>query len=74
MSDFLSKPHRIKLGEAIRARREALGISQASLAETMSCGKKNIYEVEKGLVNVGIDFLTRIAFALNTTVNDLIEF
>jgi len=74
MNDYSSTSHRIKLGRAIRARREALGTSQFALAEMISCGKKNIYEIENGLISVGIDVLAKIASALNTTVKDLVDF
>ena len=74
MSDYLENPHRIKLGEAIRARRDRLGMTQEALAEKVGSGQSNIYRIESGLVSVGFDKLFQIAQALGMTVGELVSF
>lgn len=62
------------LGEAIRARREAQGLSQEKLALMVGSSKSHIWRIETGRVGVGIDDLSRIAVALDTEVRELVSF
>ena len=62
------------LGEAIKERREAQGLSQDRLAKLVGSSKSHIWRIEKGHVGVGIDDLARIADALDTQVRDLLTF
>lgn len=62
------------LGEAIRARREEQGISQARLALMVGSSKSHIWRIETGRVGVGVDDLGRIADALDVTVASLFSF
>lgn len=62
------------LGKAIKARRESQGLSQERLAMMAGSSKSHIWRIEKGLVGVGIDDLSRIADALGVKVRELIEF
>lgn len=65
--------YRRKLGYAIRARREALGISQERLAESVECHRNYIGLVERGEQNATIDSLVRFARALKCKVSDLLR-
>ena len=65
---------RLALGAAIRARREAQGLSQEKLALMVGSSKSHIWRIETGRVGVGIDDLARIAEALDTEVRDLVSF
>lgn len=62
------------LGEAIKERREAQGLSQDRLAKMVGSSKSHIWRIEKGHVGVGIDDLARIADALDTQVRNLLTF
>lgn len=62
------------LGEAIKQRREAQGLSQDRLAKMVGSSKSHIWRIEKGHVGVGIDDLARIADALDSEVRDLLTF
>lgn len=65
---------RLALGAAIKERREAQGLSQARLALMAGSSKSHIWRIETGRISVGIDELSRIADALDTTVQSLISF
>ena len=62
----------LRLGRAIRLRRHVLGYSQAKLAELAGCHPNHIGFVERGVHNLSIDLLIRLAKALNTTVQRLL--
>ncbi len=62
------------LGDAIRARREAQGLSQERLALMVGSSKSHIWRIETGRVGVGIDDLSRIADALGAEVRSLLTF
>ena len=62
------------LGEAIKERREAQGLSQDRLAKMVGSSKSHIWRIEKGHVGVGIDDLARIADALDVEVRSLLTF
>jgi transcriptional regulator with XRE-family HTH domain len=63
--------NRKRLGLAIRKRREALGMSQETLAEASDCHRNYIGTVERGAQNITIDMLTRFADGLKYTVTEL---
>lgn len=65
---------RLALGTAIKERREEQGLSQARLALMAGSSKSHIWRIETGRISVGIDELSRIADALDTTVQSLISF
>ncbi len=65
---------RVALGNAVRARREEQGLSQARLALMVGSSKSHIWRIETGRVSVGMDDLARIAEALDTPVSSLFTF
>jgi len=66
-----SQAGRLDLGQAIRRRREAIGLSQEAFAEKVDCHRNYVSLVERGLQNVTIDMLRRIAAALKCSVAEL---
>ena len=66
--------NRLILGQAIRERRQAQGLSQNTLALMIGSSKSHIWRIETGRVGVGIDDLARIANALDVEVRELIKF
>lgn len=62
------------LGKVVRARREKLGLTQEQLAEKADLHWTFISGVERGVRNVSVLKLLRIASALNAKVRDLIKF
>jgi len=65
--------HRRALGEAIRARRKALGWSQEKLAEVVDCHPNYVGYVERAEQNLTIDMLVRFAKALKCSVADVVQ-
>ena len=65
---------RLRLGAAIRYRREAQGLSQHKLALMVGSSKSHIWRIESGRVSVGLDDLGRIADALDIEVRQLFTF
>lgn len=63
----------IKLGQNIRTRREALGLSQEALAFQAGLDRTYIGGVERGERNLGVLNLCRIAHALEVLPSTLIE-
>jgi transcriptional regulator with XRE-family HTH domain len=59
------------LGETLHAYRKKAGMSQETLAEKAELSPKYVGEVERGIVNISVDSLLRIAKALRIRVNDL---
>jgi transcriptional regulator with XRE-family HTH domain len=64
--------YRKKLGCAVRAQRDALGLSQERLAELADCHRNYIGLVERGEQNVTVGNLVRIARALKCKVSGLL--
>ena len=60
------------IGLAIRSRRRARGLSQESLAALAQLDRSYMSSVERGLRNISVLNLARIAAALETTVWDLL--
>ncbi|TKJ43026.1 hypothetical protein CEE36_05950 [candidate division TA06 bacterium B3_TA06] len=65
---------RRKVGEEIRRRRRALGWSQEKLAEKAGISFKYVSKIELGFSNPSVTILNRIAVALKTSPNDLLDF
>jgi len=65
--------YRRTVGQQIRAYRKEAGLTQEKLAEKASLSYKYLGEVERGVVNVSLDSLMRIAKALRLKVADLVR-
>lgn len=60
------------VGERIREKREALGISQTALADKVSVSKQTLYKYEKGIItNIPSNVIEDIADVLGTTPDKL---
>lgn len=58
----------MNIGERIREKRKALGISQVQLADELGISKQLLYKYEKqGLTNMPLDRVQQFAKALNCT-------
>lgn len=73
MSRKPTPSYRRKLGYAIRARRDVIGVSQERLAEFADVHRNYIGLVERGEQNLTMDSLVRIARALKCRPSDLIR-
>lgn len=60
-----------RLGDAIRARRNALRLSQEALADAAGINRTHMGELERGKRNVSLVALLGIAKALGCSVSDL---
>ena len=65
--------YRRTVGQQIRSYRKEAGLTQEQLAERSSLSYKYLGEVERGIVNVSLDSLMRIAKALKLKVADLVR-
>jgi Zn-dependent peptidase ImmA (M78 family)/transcriptional regulator with XRE-family HTH domain len=64
----------VRLGQAIRARRKALGVTQEQLAAALGFNAaQTVSDIERGERSVKAWELVKIADALSTTVEDLLE-
>lgn len=61
----------LKVGEAIRARRIASGLSQEALADSADIDRSHMGKIERGERNVTLMLVERIAGALNVSIADL---
>jgi transcriptional regulator with XRE-family HTH domain len=62
-----------ELGERIRERRKALGISQEQLGERAGLHRTYVGQVERGDVNVTVRTLLAVADGLGVDVADLVR-
>ena len=62
------------LGNEIRTRRKAVGLSQDMLGQMVGNGQSYTHRIEAGKVSVGMNSLIKIADALDIEVRDLILF
>ncbi len=70
-----SRQDRIEmLGNEIRTRRKAVGLSQDMLGQMVGNGQSYTHRIEAGKVSVGMNALIKIADALDIEVRDLILF
>jgi len=67
-----NQKHRNVLGEAIRAYRKNVGMSQEKLAEKADLHHNYIGELERGEKAASIDTLLKIAKALGVKVRELV--
>lgn len=62
-----------KFGDNVRSRREALDYSQEQLAERADLDRTYISGVERGVRNLSLNSVVRIAKALKTSASELCE-
>jgi transcriptional regulator with XRE-family HTH domain len=65
--------HRKPLAEAIRFHRRKANLTQEKLAELADLNPKYIGEIERGMKNISVDALMRIATATKTHVRDFFD-
>jgi transcriptional regulator with XRE-family HTH domain len=63
----------VRLGQAIRARRGDLGLSQEGLAHLSGIDRSHMGKIERGERNVTILNIERVAAALQTTPSKLLS-
>ena len=61
------------IGEVIKQKREALGLSQAELANKIGKSKSSLCKIEKGVNDVNTKNLADIAKALECNIVDLVK-
>jgi transcriptional regulator with XRE-family HTH domain len=62
---------RTRLGKAIAAQRRARGISQEDLAYRAKIHRTTMSEIERGVSNVSVDVVEKIARALSMPLSEL---
>lgn len=62
-----------KFGDNVRSRREAQDLSQEQLAERADLDRTYISGVERGVRNLSLNNVVRIAKALKTSASELCE-
>lgn len=62
-----------RLGEAVRARRKALGLSQETLADASGIDRSHMGKIERGERNVTVLNLLKIAGALDDLASNLLR-
>ena len=60
-------------GLAVKARREAMGITQTDLAKVAKLNRSYLSQLERGLTNISLERANKIAQALNCNLCDLLE-
>ena len=63
----------VALGVAVRARREALLLTQEKVAELADLHTNYVSSVERGERNIGLHNLARLAYALDMPVSALVS-
>lgn len=61
------------LGLAVRARREAIGVSQEEFADRIGSNRAYYGDIERGKRNLTIRSLHRVAEGLGTTILELMQ-
>lgn len=61
-----------RLGDAIRTRRQSLGMSQETLADAAGINRTHMGEVERGKRNISFMGVVKIAKAMDTKASDII--
>lgn len=64
--------HLVRLGEAVRARRKALELSQEALADFAEIDRSHMGKIERGERNVTFLNIVRIASAVECKPSDLL--
>jgi transcriptional regulator with XRE-family HTH domain len=62
-----------ELGERVRARRKALGLSQEQLGERCGLHRTYVGQVERGEVNASVKNLLAVADGLGVDISELVQ-
>ena len=74
MGKWRAKPDvRERFGTAVKFQREALGLTQAALAEKAGIHRTYLSDVERGTRNLSLINIERLAAALSITMAKLFE-
>jgi len=63
LDDLVGGP--LTFGDAVRAARDLIGISQAQLAQRLGTGRQSVCDIEKGRALVSVEKAAKIANALD---------
>jgi transcriptional regulator with XRE-family HTH domain len=64
---------RVRFGDAVRVRREELGLTQEDLAEKAGIHRTYLSDIERGSRNVALVNIERLAQALAVTISQLFQ-
>ncbi|MEO7521363.1 MAG: helix-turn-helix transcriptional regulator [Gemmatimonas sp.] len=62
---------KLRLSDALRARREKLKLSQQAVAKELRSSQSRVAKMEAGEASVSLDLLVRALLSLGATTNDL---
>lgn len=69
----MTTPLPLRLGKALRSRREALGFSQESYADEIGMHRTYYSAIERGEKNLQLDTLSRICAGLKTPIWEVLR-
>lgn len=70
-SSTIATPGRLRFAKNLRRIRRAKDITQEQLAEAADIHHNYVSEVERGLRNIGVDNIWKLAKALNVSIAEL---
>ncbi|TMF48719.1 MAG: helix-turn-helix transcriptional regulator [Chloroflexi bacterium] len=73
MKDRPSEDIRIRLGKAVRKRRNELKISQEDFAELAGLHRTYISDLERGTCNISLENIEKLAKALDLSISELMQ-
>jgi len=73
MKDRPSEDIRIRLGKAVRKRRNELKISQEDFAELAGLHRTYISDLERGTRNISLENIEKLAKALDLSISELMQ-
>ena len=62
----------IRIGNQIKAAREAAGLTQERFAELISLAPKNVSDIERGVVGISVGTLMRICSTLSVSSDSIL--
>ncbi len=63
----------VGFGRAVRARRQAIGISQEELADRSGLHRTYVSDIERGVRNVSLNNIAKLAVALDCSPSELLR-
>ena len=64
---------RVRFGQAVRKQRIRLGLSQEGLAEKANMHRTYVADIERGVRNVSLVNIEKLALALGCSIGDLAD-